>query len=415
MIKSSGYYKSMKKYTVIFIILLLLFFFSCGSEDKTIFQKETRFSLKIGKMEDQISLVQFQGQSFNSRIRIFMRNGLFYISNGSGYKVMEFNSYGDILSMLYNPEENPVPILLAYDQDDEVVSNKQAHPYPFLNVGDLAVTPDGQILVEDTLPENRCEYDGDLEAYLDRVVLRFSREGNLIDYLGQEGVGGTPFPYIERLDVNSQGEIIVITRTMRSWLIFWYSNEGILLYRIEIPLDTLPGPETADVAAHLETIYPDPDSRYLYLKIDYYRTRYEEETNTAVGVDFQESRVYLFDINEGSYQGYAGVPHYFIKDNSFLNEEEMETLYEFKGAAKGGNLFLMSPEGGDFYQILILSRDGKVISRRRIELRDREHILKEFYLSPQGILIALLVKEFEVEIVWWRSDKLISETQDETG
>lgn len=59
----------------------------------------------MGKAEDQIDLIQLPGMPFKERSRIVMKNGLFYISNGNTGKVMEFNSYGDILTLYYNPEK----------------------------------------------------------------------------------------------------------------------------------------------------------------------------------------------------------------------------------------------------------------------------------------------------------------------
>ena len=80
--------------------------------------------------------------------------------------------------------------------------------------------------MEDTIPESRAEYDEQQQAYLNRVVRRFDLSGSYLDYLGREGIGGTPFPYIEALHVNSRDDVIVVSRAEESWLVYWVQSRG---------------------------------------------------------------------------------------------------------------------------------------------------------------------------------------------
>ena len=45
---------------------------------------------------------------------------------------------------------------------------------------------------------------------LDRVILRFSGDNAYRDFLGQEGPGSRPFPFITHLAVNDRDETIVL-------------------------------------------------------------------------------------------------------------------------------------------------------------------------------------------------------------
>ena len=119
-----------------------------------------------------------------------MQEGIIFIANSRGRKVMEFSSYGDLLSLYYNQSQNPIPVLLQSANDGNRVSSRAALSFPFLDVGEIAVSDSGILFVEDAIPENRAEYDEEQKAYLDRVVRRFDRSGIYLDYLGQEGVGG---------------------------------------------------------------------------------------------------------------------------------------------------------------------------------------------------------------------------------
>ncbi len=368
------------------------------------------FTLSIGKAEDELNLLELPGVPSTYKTTLFMRDGLFYIANGEANKVMEFSSYGDILSMLYNPEDNPRPVLLSGRVSAGSLSTREAYPYPFRRVGAIAVSQNKTVLVEDRVPEERLEYDAKLGAVLDGVVLRFSENGTLLDYLGQEGVGGTPFPYIERLQTNSRGDIIVTTRVPKEWIVFWFSSGGELLYRDAFKVDDLPAPDKdRTYQASLESVFADPDRRLLYLKIDYYE--HDPATGGVRGnVDFAKSSVYWYDVATKRYEGHIDLPKHILamSTGGFLDTQRVEVLYQLVGVASGGYMFLLSPLQDGYYELLILGKNGQVVRRSRIALDDRSIVLRRFFLTPSGILCALLVHNYNAQVVWWRSDRLLS-------
>ena len=379
----------------------------CDSRKTIDLEMKTLFTLSIGKADDQLDLLEMPGVPSTHKIRIFMRDGLFYISNGSADKVMEFSSFGDILSLLYNPATNPPPFLVQTNVAKEQLSTKEAHPYPLRNVGEVAVSKDKVLLVEDEVPAERQEYDKKLGAMLSQVVLRFRDDGSLIDYLGQEGVGGTPFPYIERIQSNTQGEIIVICRTQAEWIVFWYSPGGELLYKVEIGVNNLPLPAATGYVGSLENIFADPTKRMLYLKIDYYKT--DASSITRGNVEFAKSSVYWLNVDTQKYVGHVDLPRHVVEQNSdgVLGTKQVEVLYELLGVAHGGFMFFLSPLQDNYYELLVIDQDGLILRRSRIVLNDKEIAFRTFYLDPSGVLSALLVRDYSASVVWWRSDKLI--------
>ncbi|MCK5197975.1 MAG: hypothetical protein KAR21_06475, partial [Spirochaetales bacterium] len=114
-------------------------------------KRELLFEISLGKGEDQIDLVQMPNIPFNKKSRIVMKDGLIYIGNGNSNKVMEFSSYGDILSLYYNPNENPVPVLLTSVSDGDKSSNRNAYTFNFRNTGEIAITEKNDLLIEDTV------------------------------------------------------------------------------------------------------------------------------------------------------------------------------------------------------------------------------------------------------------------------
>ena len=126
-----------------------------------------------------------------------MRDGFFYIANGESQKIMEMNSYGDLLTLFFNEESGLVPDLEL--SEDSVDTTRKAISYPFNILGPIAVDSQKTVYVVDSLPPEQQVFGTDENLLFRQVVLRFSSDGKVLDYIGQQGVGGTPFPYIKKI------------------------------------------------------------------------------------------------------------------------------------------------------------------------------------------------------------------------
>jgi len=96
-------------YALVFIAASLVITTGCAkSKVVASLEKDTLFSLKLGNFEDQINLFDLASVGeINTAIE--MKDGFFYIANGESKKIMETNSYGDLLSLYYNADTNPTP------------------------------------------------------------------------------------------------------------------------------------------------------------------------------------------------------------------------------------------------------------------------------------------------------------------
>jgi len=393
------------------IISFGLLFFSCSPDSSSSLEQQHLFSLPIGRMEDQLDIYYDGFSSFDDKVRVVMQDGLVFVANSRGKKVMEFSSYGDLLSLYYNQAQNPIPVLLQNTNDRDHVSSRAALSFPFLDVGEIAVSDSGILYVEDAIPENRAEYDEEQQAYLDRIIRRFDRSGLYLDYLGQEGVGGTPFPYINAIYVNSSNDTIVVSRAEQAWLVFWFSPTGNLKYKVTIPLTDLPAPDEPGILTTLERIIPDPEEDILYIKIDTYKESRESLRSTGSSIEYFASYFFWLNPANGEYEGSLEVPHVVRKQDipGLQNSQDEEVLHEFLGVAHGGFFFLMGPFGPDQYQLLVVDRQGVVIARPRISLQDREIFFRDFHLNRDGLLTAILVRDFQADVVWWRTDRLLED------
>jgi len=362
------------------------------------------FSLGIGRMDNQVDLFQVNGVMAAAKNRIYMRDGLFYVANGNAAKIMELSSYGDLIFLLYNPQENPPPVLFPQGSGQQLASTRTAVAHPLRRIGELAVDSEKRIYVEDAVSPERQVQDKELKVLLDRVVLRFDRHGKLLDFIGQEGVGGTPFPYVDALHVTDRDELVVICRAPRFWQVFWYSPEGALRFRAELDPERLPLPEEHPGAVvSLSRIVPDPQSAILYLLLHYQIPQGEENPPGYL------SRIYGLELASGKYALPLEVPQDGHRVEK-VGPQEVEVAapsFELLGVSSRRAFYLLRREEANVFQLLVLDSEGKKLARRHLVMEDAELFYKEVRLSPTGIIYALLGEEFRARAVWWRSDRLV--------
>lgn len=392
------------------------FFASCGSETVSLVEREKLFTLAYGRFEDEIDLFQLDTNTSGPDTQIFMKDGMFYIANSGSKKILQLTSFGDLLSVYYNPETNPVPSFAGPGEAEtgtvtsSVTTTRKAISYPFNHPVYLTVDSLKRLFIVDQVPQERFEYDNEDQVVLRDVVLRFNLDGRFVDYLGQEGPGGTPFPPIIGVYNNTRNETVVTTKTQAGIKVFWYDDEGTLLFRIPVSFKNLPSPYEKDkvILSSLEKIIPDPDSRRIYLKIDYYAEVIDPATQSNAGISYDRSCVYPFDIDAAKYGERIDIPSYNGVDKDNLGTLTFKKPYEFLGITSSGWIFLSTPQEGG-YALEILDTGSRRIHKRTLSVRADELAYNALMLSNDGILSALLATAYDASVVWWRTDALIGE------
>ncbi|MDR1636840.1 MAG: hypothetical protein LBR93_05830, partial [Treponema sp.] len=332
-------------------------------------------------------------------------------SDGNGQKIARYNSYGDLLFMIYNEETNPAPHSLKTNIEDSARVTRWAFSYPLRSPGRIVVDSRKHIYVEERLPDDRYGYDGENRALLDSIILHFDADGRFVEYLGQRGIGGSPFPRISGLYSSAEDDLVVVCRLPGGWNIYRFDSSGSALSQVQLKNSVMPlPPDWPDVSSSVDAIMAAPDNRGLYIKVDYYRDTFDESTNTRTGNEPYGSIIWIMNEN-GVYTGNVEVPllEHSFDDNGRKLSARM--LYFMLGVIREGRVFLGFPEETG-YSLVILNTDSSSGETQRhgvIQVNQDELQLNIFNLSAEGILSALLVSDYNAKLVWWRTDKILVE------
>ena len=359
-------------------------------------------------MEDQIALYGLEGGR-KHHVEIAMRDGFFYIVDSNGGKIVRYNSYGDLLFMIYNDETNPDPISLKTNIGDGVQVTRWAFTYPLQSTGKIIVDSRKHIYAEERLPYERRSVDSENKALLDSVILHFDADGRFIEYLGQGGLGGAPFPHIVGLYNSVQDEIAVVCRLPSAWNVYWYRAQGEQLFLVQIENSAIPIPVDWDgFSASINSIIAAPDERKLYINVDYYQNVFDESTNTRTSIEPVATLLWILNVEKGTYEKSVEVPLYEHTVSEKGRTVSSRLPYSMLGLVRGGGvLFLFPAENG--YAVLRMDENGHRQRRAFIKVAPEELKFNDFYLSPEGILSALLVDDWKIHVVWWRLDRFMKD------
>ena len=405
----------MKNFTHVFILIFLaaalVFTGSCRNNENSSVKREDHFSLEIGPMEDQIALYRLEGSRGIRRIGFTMRDGSFYIADGNSGKVVRYNSYGNLIFMIYNEETNPPPITLRPNISADEQATRWAYSYPLEEPGWIAVDSKRHIFVEDRLPPQHHRSDSETRALLDGIILHFDQDGLFYNYLGREGIGGSPFPRITGLSTSIRDEIVVTCRIPDGWEVYWFNTSGSLLYLVKISSTAIPVlSDWPEALAIIDTITASPDSRRLYIKVNYSRDTFDQSTHTRTGSEPISSVIWTLNVEDGSYISSVEIPLYENTEHTRFGSNKM--FYSVFGAARNGKILLYVPVemGGGGYSLLYVDTHSREQRRGFIQVSIDELRYNDYFLSEDGILSAMLADNFNVKIVWWRTDRFIGET-----
>lgn len=407
------YLKNMKKkFPVLMLIPFVFGFFSCN--DRSLVKSITEddlFSLQYGNFEGEINLFGVNTIG-NVNTSVTMKDGFFYIVNGQNQKILSFNSYGDLLSVYFNED-------FYNEKYKGLASNSSAGvwkpvSYPFTFDGKITVDSKKYMYAVGIVPKDRNEQDEKDNLIYSQVVLRFASDGSVLDYIGQQGPSGTPFPFIRHIYTNSENELIVVCNTNEGILVFWFNSSGYLRYKIPVTIKDVPSisldsltSSINDVYISVENVVPDYSTRRLFVKVDYYVPSIDNDSKTQMGINYFETFVYPLDLSTGTYEKPLNIPPYEESVTENFGKITYKMPYDFLGVTKNGWMyFLISTDDG--FAVELVDSDSQHVVKRVLPVNHEDVLFYSIDMSDEGIISAILAEKEKCRIVWWRTDSIIA-------
>ena len=395
---------------IIFIASLFISAVSCisCSRNETVqsISETELFSLPYGNFEEQLSITDLNDVG-DVRYGIAMQDGFFYVVNGESKKILELNSYGDLLTLFYNEDSQIAHLLENSKRPDLSIHHEISYPFDY--PGMVAVDSNKNVYTVCSIPWDRQEKSDDGTTLYSHTVLRFARDGSSVDYIGQQGPGGTPFPYIRNIYTTSKDELVVVASSSEGMLIYWFASDGFLKYMI--PVTTRDAPydadeDRSDIFLTIQNVIPDPVSYKLYVQIDYYTTYVDEDSKVQSGINYIQTLLYPLNIETGTYEDPVSVPPYEESVVSDYSKLTYRIPYDFLGVTKSGwKFFIVKTEDG--FNIEMIQSESQRILRRHFNAVHSNIVYDTMSLSQDGILTALYLEKENARVVWYRTDNLI--------
>ena len=385
-----------------------IIFTSClGNETVQSISETELFSLPYGNFEEQLSVSDLNDVG-NVRFGIAMQDGFFYLVNGESKKILELNSYGDLLSLFYNEDSQTARLLENSKRPD--ISIHHEISYPFDYPGMVAVDSNKNVYTVCSIPWDRQEKSDDSTTLYSHTVLRFARDGSSVDYIGQQGPGGTPFPFIKNIYTTSKDELVVVASSSSGLLVYWFASDGFLKYMIPVTTRDAPAGEDkenqTDSFLTIQNVVPDPVTYKLYVQIDYYSTYIDEDSKVQSGINYIQTLLYPLNIESGTYEEPVSVPPYEESVVSDYSKLTYRIPYDFLGVTKNGwKFFIVKTEDG--FNIEMIQSESQKILRRHFKAVHSNIVYDTMCLSQDGILTALYLEKEKARVVWYRTDNLI--------
>lgn len=364
---------------------------SCAVASNSELERHDLFAIPLGTLPEELDWF-YPGGGAASIGDVQTRDGLIYISNSRRGKVMVFNSYGDLLTIVYDPLRNPIP---PRGKGGEF--NSSFSSWPFRSPRIIAAL-NGGFLVGDRVESEPQEGYEEESAIFNKVVLRFDREGSYLGHLGREGPQGSPFPNIFAIDVRHDGGIVVICHPFdsKTWFSYWYTEDGFPITTVQIREDRLPDIEGGR-GARVQAVRSDPRKWLLHLRVDVY-----DKAEPGRGL---EPRLYTLNLSTLDYDEPIRLPY----DEDITSMGYPSSPPEYLGTTLDGSHAMLYREGPDTYRISMLDAQGSAAHNRRLEVGGGARIYRSFKIQNDGLLAGLFFGDSEAAVSWWRLDEILKE------
>lgn len=395
--------KKMNYLSLIFLLTLLLISqiscIKCFNEKKI----NKVFKLSVGLNENELGFFKKDDIISQDNINFYYTNGFYYISDFYNKKIFKITEGGLITLVIFNSKQNP---FLKPESNTEQTADtsgeiffKSYSEFPELYPRILAADIDGNIYVENLSPSYK-KYSPE-GTILNSFIIKFDKNGKLIYKLGSKGKESEPFSYLSDLIINNKGEIVVLERRSRNFLLYKFNRDGELIYKKEFNRHNIPlTREEENFIVDITEVSIGYKNDEIFFMCQYVTEKFGKFMVKSFETVYNKVLIYSMKRDRFIKMITKFDPEYIdlslYKSNDFVkkfysqSEKIMKPLPYLIGVDSYDILYFLKRElslksnNENKIRILKYNRDGDKKDDFIFELPEKIYFISKFFVSPEG-------------------------------
>ena len=132
----------------------------------------------------------------------------------------------------------------------------------------------------------------------------------------------------------------------------------------------------------------------------------------TAGISYDKSCLYTFNIEDRQYERTIDIAPYEDTEDTNTATRHIKKIYGLLGVTANNWCFLTTPRL-DGYILELIDLHSNKIYTRTLSVSADELVYNAFHLSSDGILSALLARDTQADIVWWKTNEMIGVSKNE--
>lgn len=267
---------------------------------------------------------------------------------------------------------NPELIIGAVSNIDK--TKYKTFSFNFGVIGTFTLDDDENLYVQNRLETRSARTEGEGANFTPSYILVFNSDGELQYTMGKTGTPEFPFFYIEKLFVDSENRLFVISRTFNSWELYRFNKKKREKY---IDFSKLEFKETEDNNTYngrIENIRIFKSGNEILLSVAYYHD-----------VRFKYRKLYIFSLEKDRLLRSVGT--FPDPKNVLFNIMDDKIIY------------FWNIEGKDI-KFMLVNMDGNVINNVRVEFEGNS-IFSKIITDENGVIHSYHVHNDTLQVFQW--------------
>jgi len=317
--------------------------------------------MKSGDGPGQIQIVRDEYALNDLSFRVEVHDGKVLCADNNLKRLQVLDSGG-----------NPELIIGSCSNIDK--NSYRAVNFNFSVIGSVTMDDDDNLYIQNRLESGRSGRDREGKNFSPSYILAFNKNGELQYTMGKTGTPDMPFFYIEKLFVDSDGKLYVLSRTFNSWELYVFNKKKREKY---LDFSTLSFSETEDGSTYsgkIENMVINRSGETLLISVAYYHD-----------VRFKYRKIYEYSLEKNKIlREMTKIPD---PKNVLFNSVDDKIIY------------LWNIEGKKV-KFMLINTEGNIINNIRLDL-DGNTIFSKIITDEKGNLYSYHVIENSLKVFEW--------------